>query len=86
MSTNNTLPEGFRASFDFCTEVSLDCPVKATTLGYYPNKGVNIFLALGFGLAAVVTIVMGVWKRTWGFSAAVAAGCILECVGMFLSP
>ncbi|KAK3904174.1 RTA1 like protein [Staphylotrichum tortipilum] len=76
MSTNITRP-----SFDWCTEVSLDCPVKATTLGYYPNKGVNIFVALGFGLAALVTIAMGVWKRTWGFSAAVAAGCILECVG-----
>lgn len=67
--------------FQDCTEVSPYCPVQATTLGYYPNEGVNIFLALGYGIAAIVTIVLGVWKRTWGYSTAVAAGSILECVG-----
>ena len=72
-----------RPSFNTCTEVSLYCPVRATTLGYYPNEGLNIFLAIGYGLAAIVTLVFGVWKRTWGFSIAVGAGCLLECVGTF---
>ncbi|KAK4140711.1 RTA1 like protein [Dichotomopilus funicola] len=67
--------------FQDCTEVSIYCPVQATTLGYYPNEGVNIFVALGYGIAAIVTIVLGLWKRTWGYSIAVAAGSILECVG-----
>ncbi len=80
MSTSS-LPPGFYPSYDTCLEVSQFCPVQATTLGYFPNKGVNVFLAFGYGLAAVVTIVIGVWKRTWGFSIAVAAGCALECVG-----
>ncbi|KAK4136023.1 RTA1 like protein [Trichocladium antarcticum] len=79
--TSSSLPPGFYPSYDTCHEVSQFCPVQATTLGYFPNQGVNIFVAVGYGLAAVVTIVVGVWKRTWGFSAAVAAGCILECVG-----
>lgn len=70
-----------RPSFNTCTEVSVYCPVRATTLGYYPNEGLNIFIAVGYGLAAIVTLVIGVWKRTWGFSIAVGAGCILECVG-----
>ena len=64
-----------------CTEVSVRCPVSATTLGYYPNLGVNAFLAVAFGLAAITTLSFGVWKRTWGYSLAIGAGCILECAG-----
>ena len=81
MTTTNTVPAGWRPTYETCVEVSPYCPVKATTLGYFPNQGVNIFLALGYGLAALVTIAIGVWKRTWGYSIAVGAGCILECVG-----
>ncbi|KAK4097270.1 RTA1 like protein [Parathielavia hyrcaniae] len=76
-----SLPPGWRPSYETCPEVSESCSVKYTTLGYFPNQGVNIFLALGFGLSTVITIVLGVWKRTWGFSIAVGAGCALECVG-----
>ncbi|KAK4158876.1 RTA1 like protein [Cladorrhinum sp. PSN259] len=71
----------FYPSYETCDKVSAYCPVKATTLGYFPNEGVNIFLAIGYGVAALVTLVTGVWKRTWGFSIAVFAGCALECVG-----
>lgn len=74
---------GFYPSYETCSQVTAYCPVKATTLGYFPNKGVNVFLAIGYGFAALMTIVTGIWKRTWGFSIAVAAGCALECVGMF---
>ncbi|KAK4224294.1 sphingoid long-chain base transporter RSB1 [Podospora fimiseda] len=72
---------GFYPTYETCNEVSAYCPVKATTLGYFPNEGVNIFLTIGYGLAALITLVTGVWKRTWGFSIAVFAGCALECVG-----
>lgn len=80
-TTNITVPHGWRPTYDTCHEVSPICPVKATTLGYYPSLGFNIFFAVGYALAAVVTLSIGVWKRTWGFSIAVTAGCILECVG-----
>ncbi|KAK3290895.1 RTA1 like protein-domain-containing protein [Chaetomium fimeti] len=79
--SKHDLPAGFRPSYETCSEPSPYCPVQATTLGYFPNEGVNIFLAIGFGLAAVITLSIGVWKRTWGFSIAVGAGCILECAG-----
>jgi hypothetical protein len=80
------LPPGFIPSYETCHEVSAYCPVKATTIGYAPVKGLNIFLAAGYALAAVITLGVGVWKRTWSFSLSVAAGCILECVGMSSSP
>jgi len=80
MSTNSSAT-AFRASFDACKEVTARCPVRATTLGYYPILGLNAFFAAGFGLAALVALFFGVRKRTWGYSLAVAAGCILECAG-----
>ncbi|KAK3367758.1 RTA1 like protein [Podospora didyma] len=79
--TTTTPPAGFRPSYETCFEVTQLCSVKYTTLGYYPNQGANIFMTLGFGVAALSTIFFGVWKKTWGYSIAVAAGCILECVG-----
>ncbi|KAK3376243.1 RTA1 like protein-domain-containing protein [Lasiosphaeria ovina] len=77
----STPQAAFRPSYDTCSVVTALCPVKATTLGYFPNQGANIFVALGFGIAAIVTLVFGVWKRTWGYSIAIAAGCILELAG-----
>ncbi|KAK0671550.1 RTA1 like protein-domain-containing protein [Cercophora samala] len=77
----SSLPPGFYPSYETCASISPICPVQATTLGYSPNLGVNIFVAIGFGLFGIITLVTGLWKKTWGFSIAVAAGCILECVG-----
>ena len=57
------------------------CDVNTTILGYRPIEGVNLFLAIAFGLCAILTIVIGTWKRTWSFSLAVGIGCALECVG-----
>ncbi|RKU47147.1 hypothetical protein DL546_006404 [Coniochaeta pulveracea] len=67
--------------YEDCTEVSPQCPVKATTLGYYPNKGVNVFIAICFIAVALATLTVGIRKRTWTFMVFVTAGCILEFAG-----
>ncbi|KAJ9138086.1 Sphingoid long-chain base transporter RSB1 [Pleurostoma richardsiae] len=64
-----------------CHEVTPSCPVSATTLGYYPNKGINIFFSIGFAIAALGVLVTGVWKRTWSYMAFILAGCVLELAG-----
>ncbi|KPM45371.1 hypothetical protein AK830_g1153 [Neonectria ditissima] len=69
------------ASFDECTDVSPDCPVNATVLGYVPNLGSSIFFAVGFGLCLIGALGLGIGKRTWTFCAAVSAGVLLECLG-----
>ncbi|KAI1468833.1 RTA1-domain-containing protein [Daldinia caldariorum] len=79
MPNNTDAPQ--RISFRTCTEVGPYCPVEATVLGYYPNLGVNAFLAAAFGLCIVGLVGTGIWKRTWGYSAALTAGCILEFAG-----
>ncbi|KAI1767288.1 RTA1-domain-containing protein [Hypoxylon sp. FL1150] len=68
-------------SYRSCTEVGPYCPVEATVLGYYPNLGVNAFLAAAFGLCIIGLLGTGIWKRTWGYSTALTAGCILEFAG-----
>ncbi|KAI1393992.1 RTA1-domain-containing protein [Hypoxylon trugodes] len=79
MSNSTGQPQ--HISFKHCTEVGPLCPVEATVLGYYPNLGVNAFLAAAFGLCVIGLVVTGIWKRTWGYSAALTAGCILEFAG-----
>ncbi|KAK4198256.1 RTA1 like protein-domain-containing protein [Triangularia verruculosa] len=64
-----------------CDYVSLTCPVTATTLGYYPNRGINIFLSIGFGVALLATVYHGIRTKTWTYSGFVAAGCALELAG-----
>ena len=64
-----------------CTEVSKYCPVERTVLGYYPSLGANAFLAAGFGACIIGLVATGVMKRTWGYSSALTAGCILEFAG-----
>ncbi|SPQ25445.1 505f3e0a-8005-46ca-be49-b987d1fac54f [Thermothielavioides terrestris] len=64
-----------------CTEVTPTCPVQATTLGYYPNRGINIFFAVGFAVAMVVTLILGVKTKTWSYMAFIAAGTALELAG-----
>ncbi|KAI0132429.1 RTA1 like protein-domain-containing protein [Xylariales sp. AK1849] len=64
-----------------CTEVSALCPVEATLLGYYPNLGANAFLSAGFGICLIGLLGVGAWKKTWGYSIALIAGCGLELAG-----
>jgi hypothetical protein len=67
--------------FYLCKEVSPECPVEATTQGYYPNKGINIFFAIGFAVAALATLAVGIKKKTWSYMAFISAGCLLELAG-----
>lgn len=66
-----------------CKEVTQHCPVEATTLGYRPNRGINIFFAVMFGFAAVTTLYFGIRKKTWSYMGFIAAGCALEMAGNF---
>ncbi|KAG5292804.1 parasitic phase-specific protein PSP-1 [Histoplasma ohiense] len=64
-----------------CKEISPQCPVEFTPLGYFPNLGANIFFCCCFGIFFFVAFVVGVWKKTWTFTFAVTGACVLECVG-----
>ncbi|CAK7245520.1 MAG: hypothetical protein STHCBS139747_007104 [Sporothrix thermara] len=79
-------PANFSAHpFKDCLAVSAACPVEATTLGYYPNVGINAFFAVGFGIATLALLVplfLGLFpRRTWAYSCFVAAGAALELAG-----
>ncbi|KAK4126428.1 RTA1-domain-containing protein [Parathielavia appendiculata] len=64
-----------------CTEVTPMCPVERTTLGYYPNRGINIFFVIGYATATMVALVLGIPKKTWSYTGFIAAGCALELAG-----
>ncbi|KUI68077.1 Sphingoid long-chain base transporter RSB1 [Cytospora mali] len=80
MADNSTSTSGGNTFYE-CTQVSPMCPVEATTLGYYPNKPLNSFIAAAFGLAMIIQLVFGIWKRTWPFMSFIVAGCALELAG-----
>lgn len=64
-----------------CTKIGPECPVEATTYGYYPNAGANIFLAIFFGLAGTAHLILGIYHRTWTFLIALGIGAFMEMVG-----
>jgi hypothetical protein len=68
-------------SYADCTAVSPLCPVQATTYGYYPNFGGNVFFTVFFGVLGVFQIGYGVYFRTWTFMVALGAGAIMEMAG-----
>lgn len=70
-----------RGSFDRCDDVSPECPVGATVLGYYPNLGASIFFALAFGLCFIASLFLGIRSKTWTFTASIGLGLALETAG-----
>ncbi|KZZ95397.1 RTA-like protein [Moelleriella libera RCEF 2490] len=68
-------------SYKKCTVVSDACPVEGTVLGYYPNLGSGIFFTVAFGIFLVAAVVLGVWKKTWTYTAAITVGLVLETAG-----
>ena len=72
------------ASFYYsCKEVTPLCPVEATTMGYYPTRGFNIFFVIGYAIAAIITLFFGIQKKTWSYMAFIAAGSALEMAGEY---
>ncbi|THW77566.1 RTA1-domain-containing protein [Aureobasidium pullulans] len=65
----------------YCTEVTAQCPVEATTYGYRPNQGANIFFCVVFGILFIAQLFLGIKARLKGFTFAVVIGCFGECVG-----
>ncbi|ATY62553.1 RTA1 domain [Cordyceps militaris] len=77
MASNHTRGDPYQS----CVQVTEDCPVAATVLGYYPNLGSGYFFTIMFGFCLIGTVVLGVSKRTWTFTAALTCGLILETAG-----
>ncbi|KAE8393495.1 RTA1 like protein-domain-containing protein [Aspergillus alliaceus] len=69
------------ASYKTCTEVTPLCPVEATTYGYYPNYGGNIFFAVFFGLCGLFQLGFGIYFRSWTLMVALVVGTFLEMAG-----
>lgn len=64
-----------------CSKVTLTCPVKATTYGYYPNIPASLFFMSFFAILLVLCFVFGIRSRTWSYTIALAMGLILETCG-----
>lgn len=69
------------ASYKTCTEITPLCPVEATTYGYYPNYGGNIFFAVFFGLCGLFQLGFGIYFRSWTLMVALVVGTFLEMAG-----
>ncbi|KAF1967794.1 RTA1-domain-containing protein, partial [Bimuria novae-zelandiae CBS 107.79] len=70
-----------RPSYRTCHEVSPRCPVEATTYGYYPELGPNVFFLALFALLFVVSLGVGIWSKTWTYTLALGGGTLLEALG-----
>ncbi|KAK4248309.1 RTA-like protein [Corynascus novoguineensis] len=79
--TQDDIEDAIANYYYSCTQVTPTCPVSATTLGYYPNRGINIFFVIGFAAAMVVTLILGLKRKTWSYTGFIAAGCALELAG-----
>ncbi|KAJ5713600.1 uncharacterized protein N7483_010781 [Penicillium malachiteum] len=64
-----------------CTAVSLACPVSATTYGYTPNLGGNVFFAVIFGICTIYNLAMGLKAKAWKFMVALTVGSLMELAG-----
>lgn len=67
--------------FAECDHVSPRCPVEATTYGYIPNFGGNVFFAVWFGICGLFQLGYGLYFRSWTFLVALTMGAWLELAG-----
>lgn len=65
----------------FCTEVTPQCPVEATTYGYYPNLGGNIFLCIVFSICALLQLGLGIKYKLRAFGSVATISCAMEAAG-----
>ena len=67
--------------YQFCTEITPQCPLSATVYGYYPNLTANsIFLTI-FAICTIAQLTLGIWYKLRAFTFAVTLGCLGECLG-----
>lgn len=64
-----------------CTSVTPLCPVEATTYGYYPNLGGNVFFIVIYAICGIAQIYFSVRFRSWTFGVALIFGAFLEMAG-----
>lgn len=57
-----------------------ECPVSATTYGYAPNLGGNLFFLILFALSAIAQMCLAIKYKLYAFGAVVTLGCAGECV------
>ncbi|KAL8708410.1 MAG: hypothetical protein Q9220_006700 [cf. Caloplaca sp. 1 TL-2023] len=67
--------------YDNCTEVTDFCTVEATTYGFRPSLGGNIFFAVFFGICMGIQLLQGLKYRSWTYLIAMGVGCLGELVG-----
>jgi len=68
-------------SYTNCLEVSAQCPVTATALGYAPSLPGNATLLAVFSLVVVAQLIQGIGWKTWGFMTAFVFGSLIEVIG-----
>lgn len=71
----------FRPSYKTCTQVTASCPVAATTYGYYPVLGGNLFYTVWFGILFLGSLFLGVKSKAWTYTVALGLGTALEALG-----
>ena len=64
-----------------CKQVTPACPVGATTYGYFPNLGANIFFTIAFGIIALLQVGFGLKYRTWSWLGFIFLGSGMETAG-----
>ena len=57
------------------------CPKSYAVLQYVPSLGGNAFFLTWFIAIVIAQSVIGIYKRTWTFFAAMIGGCVLEVIG-----
>lgn len=68
-------------SFRECTQVTPQCPVEATTYGYYPNLPGNAILLAVFAAVTVAQGILGLFYRLPSFGSVVTIACAGEAIG-----
>jgi hypothetical protein len=74
-STNGTY------AYYLCNEVSILCPVAATTYGYYPNNAANLFFVAWFAILLILCLFFGIRSRNWWYTIGLGIGLVLETGG-----
>lgn len=75
------LPHGLIA-FGPLANCTLDlCPLEWSILRYQPNIPANAIFIAVFGISMAVHAWQGWQFRSWGFTASMISGCILEIIG-----